>query len=319
MTKPLRGRCALITGASQGFGLAIARAYVEAGANVVMCAREAAPLERARVDVASLAGPNQRVLARTCDVSRRQDVERLAGAAIEAFPQLQILVNNAGVYGPMGLLEDVDWDAWVRTTEINLFGSVLVCRALVPHFKSKGYGKIVQLSGGDAANPLPRISAYAASKAAIVRFAETLAEEVYEDGIDVNAIAPGALNTRMMDEILVAGPKVVGEAFFDRMKRIAHEGGTPLEEGAALAVFLASAQSDGITGKLLSAVCDRWDRLTRRRADLRRTDVYTLRRITPADRGLSWEAPCAAGRDGLQREIEDAARQPTSARRRLAS
>ena len=115
-------------------------------------------------------------------------------------------MNNAGVYGPMGSIEDVDWDAWVRAIEINLFGSILMCRALLPHFKAQRYGKIIQLSGGGATNPLPRISAYAASKAAIVRFAESLALEVRDEGIDVNAIAPGALNTRMMDELLAAGP-----------------------------------------------------------------------------------------------------------------
>ncbi len=197
-------------------------------------------------------------------------------------------MNNAGVYGPMGLIEDVDWDAWVRAIEINLFGSILMCRALLPHFKARRYGKIIQLSGGGATNPLPRVSAYAASKAAIVRFAESLALEVKGDGIDVNAIAPGALNTRMMDELIAAGPAKVGAAFFERMQRIAGEGGTPLETGAALAVFLASAASDGITGKLLSAVWDPWSDLPAHRADLDRTDVYTLRRVTPKDRGFDW-------------------------------
>ncbi|HMC78465.1 MAG TPA: SDR family oxidoreductase, partial [Vicinamibacterales bacterium] len=140
-----------------------------------------------------------------------------------------------------------------------------------------------------ATNPLPRVSAYAASKAAIVRFAESLALEVKDDRIDVNSIAPGALNTRMMEELLAAGPETVGAGFFERMKRIADEGGTPLDKGAALTVFLASAASDGITGKLLSAVWDPWATLPARLADLDRTDVYTLRRIVPADRGLSWD------------------------------
>ena len=144
------------------------------------------------------------------------------------------------------------------------------------------------MSGGGATNPLPRLTAYAASKAAIVRFAESLALEVKNDGIDVTAVAPGALNTRMMDELLAAGPAAVGAAFFERMKRIADEGGTPLETGAALAVFLGSAASDGITGKLLSAVWDPWADLPAHRADLDRTDVYTLRRVTPADRDLEW-------------------------------
>ena len=92
----------------------------------------------------------------------------------------------------------------------------------------------------------------------------------------------------MMNELIAAGPETVGQGFFERMKRIADEGGTPLEKGAALAVFLASAASDGITGKLLSAVWDPWDDFPAHRADLETTDVYTLRRVTPADRGLDW-------------------------------
>jgi NAD(P)-dependent dehydrogenase (short-subunit alcohol dehydrogenase family) len=288
MTKPLEGRSALITGASQGLGLAIARAYVEAGASVMLCARDAGQLQQARNEVAALAGDGQSVLAQTADVSSRDEVAALAAATLAAFPELQILVNNAGVYGPLGLIEDVDWDDWVRAIEINLFGSILVCRALVPHFRARRYGKIVQLSGGGATNPLPRISAYAASKAAIVRFAETLAEEVREDHIDVNAIAPGMLNTRLLDEVLAAGPERVGQTFYERSVALKQDGGAPLETGAGLAVYLGSAESDGISGKLLAAMWDPWATLAEYRDDLRRTDVYTLRRIVPKDRGLPW-------------------------------
>jgi NAD(P)-dependent dehydrogenase (short-subunit alcohol dehydrogenase family) len=288
MTRWLEGRTALITGANQGLGLAIARAYVEAGASVCMCARDTALLEEARTEVAALALPGQLVLARPADVSLPMQVGQLVSATLDVFPQLHILVNNAGVYGPLGFIEDVDWEAWVEAIEINLFGSILTCRALLPHFKSQRYGKIVQLSGGGATHPLPRISGYAASKAAIVRFAETLAEEVRDDRIDVNSIAPGPLNTRLLDEVLTGGPERVGQAFYERSLKQKEQGGAPLDRGATLAVFLGSAASDGITGKLLSAMWDPWETLAEHRDDLRRTDVYTLRRIVPADRGLSW-------------------------------
>lgn len=289
MTRALEGRAALITGASQGLGLAIARAFVEAGASVIICARDAALLDRARAGLAAVTGAGQRVFAECADVSQPDAVDRLVRASLDAFPNLQILVNNAGVYGPMGAIEEVDWAEWTRAIEINVYGSVLPCRALLPHFKRQRYGKIIQLSGGGATNPLPRITAYAASKAAIVRFAESLALEVKDAGIDVNSIAPGPLNTRMMQELLDAGPSAVGEAFYDRMKNIADRGTTPVETGAALTVFLASAASDGITGKLLSAPWDPWKDLPQHRTELDRTDVYTLRRIVPKDRGLPWD------------------------------
>lgn len=288
MTRPLQGRAAIITGASQGLGLAIAKAYVEAGAGVVLCARDASALETARESVAALAESGQRVLSLPADVSVPRDVDAVVSAAFEAFPSLEILVNNAGVYGPFGPIEEIDWTAWVRAIEINLLGSVLMCRAVLPHFRRARYGKIVQLSGGGATSPLPRISAYAASKAAVVRFAETLADEVRDAGIDVNSVAPGALNTRLLDEVLSAGPGAVGDAFHRRALSQKSEGGVPLERGAALAVFLASPASDGISGKLISAAWDPWQTLPAHLEDLRATDVYTLRRIVPKDRTLDW-------------------------------
>jgi NAD(P)-dependent dehydrogenase (short-subunit alcohol dehydrogenase family) len=198
-----------------------------------------------------------------------------------------VLVNNAGIYGPKGPTEEVAWEEWEQAMRVNLFGSVLCCRAVVPHFRAHGYGKIVQLSGGGATAPLPRLSAYAASKAAVVRFAETLAEELRGTGVDVNSVAPGALNTRLLGEVLEAGPERVGATFYERALEQQASGGTPLELAARLAVFLASEESDGITGKLISAPWDPWEELPSHADDLS-TDVYTLRRIVPADRGLSW-------------------------------
>jgi len=284
----LKGRTAIITGGSQGLGLAIAHAYVAAGANILLCARDGEALNTARDDLISRADAEQIIEAEAADVSRSEDVQRLMATALRIFSRIHVLVNNAGVYGPKGMIEDVDWTAWVKAIEVNLFGSVLMCRAVLPHFKAHHYGKIVQLSGGGATNPLPRISAYAASKAAIVRFAETLAEEVREDNIDVNAIAPGPLNTRLLDEVLAEGPNSVGPVFYERALKQKMDGGAPLERGADLSVFLASAASDGLTGKLLSAMWDPWETLPEHLEELQRADIYTLRRIVPKDRGLTW-------------------------------
>ena len=176
----------------------------------------------------------------------------------------------------------------MHAIEINLLGSILTARALLPHFRTNHYGKIIQLSGGGATAPLPFVSAYAASKAGIVRFMESLAGEVKDHGIDVNSIAPGALNTRLLDEVLEAGPEKVGKSFYERSLKQKSEGGTPLEKGAELAVFLASSASDGLTGKLISAVWDPWENFNEHMQDLQNTDIYTLRRIVPKDRGQSW-------------------------------
>ena len=287
MSGALSGRHALITGASQGLGLAIARAYVREGASVFICAREATTLESARRELASMCAEGQEVAALHADVSDLDAVAQLVSAAAERFPELSVLVSNAGVYGPKGPTWQVDWTEWVRAIQINLLGSVLVARALVPQLRRVGHGKIIQLSGGGATSPLPGLSAYAASKAAIVRFVETLALELRAYRVDVNAIAPGALNTRLLDEVIAAGPERVGDAFHQQALEQRRTGGTPLERGAALAVWLASAASDGISGKLLSAVWDPWRELPEHRTELE-SDVYTLRRVLPADRGFDW-------------------------------
>jgi len=283
----LRGRRALITGASHGFGLALARAFLADGAELMLCARNEKSLRAAREQL-SAEFPAGRVLAQVADVSHPADVEALVKHALAELGGLEVLVCNAGVYGPKGPSEEVDWAEWAGAIAINLMGAVLPIRALTPHFKQRKYGKIILLSGGGATKPLPFLSAYAASKAAVVRFGDTVAEELRDFHVDVNSVAPGALNTRLVDEILEAGPAQVGAAFYEQNKKVKAGGGTPLERGAALCVYLASAASDGLTGKLISAAWDPWETLHEHLADLRDSDIYTLRRIVPADRGKTW-------------------------------
>jgi NAD(P)-dependent dehydrogenase (short-subunit alcohol dehydrogenase family) len=285
----LAGRNAIITGASQGFGYEVAKAYLDAGASIMICARNPEKLESARAALAEHAPDGAQVLAQVCDVSDEVQVSALIQAAISAFGKMHILVTNAGVYGPMGAIEDVDWDAWKKAIDINLYGTILPARALIPHFKANGYGKIVNLSGGGATSPLPNISAYAASKAAVVRMTETLAGELADHNITVNAVAPGALNTPLQDELLAAGPDVVGEKLYNKIKSVRQEDkGAPMDKGAALCVFLGSADSDGVTGRLISAIWDDWRDLPNHLDDLNGSDVYTLRRIIPMERGFEW-------------------------------
>jgi len=197
MERVLEGKTAIITGANQGLGFEIAKKYVEAGASVAICARNEKLLKKAQGLLRPMAHANQRIIARDTDVSKIGDVKKLVDFVRRELGHIDILVNNAGVYGPKGVIEDVDWREWARAIDINLYGSILMCRAVLPTFKARKGGKIIQLSGGGATGPLPRLSAYAVSKAAIVRFVETLAEEVRNDGIDVNAIAPGPFESQM--------------------------------------------------------------------------------------------------------------------------
>jgi 3-oxoacyl-[acyl-carrier protein] reductase len=298
---------AIITGSSQGLGKVIAEHFLREGANVALCARGERNLLVTRDELVKKF-PAQKVLAKTCDVSDEKQVNELVAFALRELGSIQSLVLNAGIYGPMGATESVSLDEWRRAMDINLYGVLLPCRAVISHFKNSfrssrrdeaqtknrsetphvgSYRKIIVLSGGGATNPLPNISSYAASKAAVVRLAETLAEELKPFHVDVNAIAPGALKTRFVEQVLEAGPEKVGVDFFAKNKKWSEEGAVPLELGASLAVYLASAESDGITGKLISAQWDPWEKLHEFKNDLN-SDIYTLRRIVPKDRWKNW-------------------------------
>jgi 3-oxoacyl-[acyl-carrier protein] reductase len=285
----LKEKSIVITGANQGLGKVIARRCISEGAHILICARDGELLEHTRKELAQGAKPGQRIIATAIDVSKPDNVQDLFRKAQAELPGLDGLVNNAGIHGPRDLVQNADWQEWVSAIQINLFGTVLTCRAALPFFERQGYGKIVNLSGGGATAPMPGLSAYAASKAAIVRFTETLAEETRGRNIDVNAVAPGPMNTRMLQSVLDAGPEKVGQAFYEKSVQQKKDGGVPPERAAALCTFLLSAESDGISGKLISAIWDPWITLPERREALRQTDIYTLRRIVPQDRGQKWE------------------------------
>jgi 3-oxoacyl-[acyl-carrier protein] reductase len=173
-------------------------------------------------------------------------------------------------------------DDWEHALRINLMGTVYACRAVLPGMVERGHGSIINLSGGGATMPLPNFSLYAVSKAAVARLTDTLAAELTGTGVRVNAIAPGAIDTRLQDEVLVAGKRA--GALFDRMRtmRDTGQGATPPEVPAQLALFLASDASAGLTGKLISAPHDPWVSWDATRIEtLNRSPWYTIRRLDP--------------------------------------
>ena len=268
----LAGRRCIVTGGGRGIGRAIALALAEEGARVALVARTRAELDA----TAMLVSAGAEVLKLQADVGRRAEVDAVIDQVLDTWDGVDVLVNNAGIQGPLGRAEEVDPEAWMQTVQVNLGGCFYCTRKVLPAMMAQKYGKIINLSGGGAVGPRPVFSAYSASKAAVVRFSENLAAEVAEYGIDVNSFAPGAVKTRMLDERLVAG-EAVGADERAGDQQLLQEGGTPPERPAALAVYLASARSDGLTGKMLAAVWDPWEDLDIEA--VMATEAYTVRRL----------------------------------------
>lgn len=276
----LLNKKAIISGASKGLGAAIAKAYVVAGASIVICARNKKQLLEKQAEL-EIISTGSKIIAVPTDISSPQQIDHLIKIAEMELGGVDILVANAAIYGPKGPLETLNWQAWSDVIDINLKGTVLQCKAVIPLFKEQKKGKIIIISGGGATKPMPNFSAYAASKAGVIRFSETLANELQQFNIDVMAISPGALNTDFLDEVLHAGPEKVGDKFYQISLEQAKTGGSSLELAADLSVYLASDTADGITGKLISAVWDHWENLHEYYPKIAMTDIYTLRRIKP--------------------------------------
>jgi NAD(P)-dependent dehydrogenase (short-subunit alcohol dehydrogenase family) len=251
MHKLLEGKRVLITGASRGLGAAIAEAMGREGASLLLVARSQADL--------SDPGAPRKILTQ----------------ARRLWPRIDIVVNNAAIAGPMGMIADNDWDRWRETIQVNLLAPAEITKLAIEWMRETGGGgSVINISGGGAASARPGFSAYATAKCGLARFTETVAAEVAPLGIRVNSIAPGAMNTAMREEIRRAMPEsLAGTSTVDPCI------------AADLAVYLASERAAGITGKLISAVWDGWRELDQHSEELRHSDVYTLRRILPADRG----------------------------------
>lgn len=271
------GKVAIVTGGGRGIGEAVALALAAEGIALVLASRTTVQLEQVAAKVRAIGGSVCTVAA---DVSQRDDVARIVDETLRAFGKIDVLVNAAGIYGPIGPVWQVNAEEWMQAMHINLGGTFLCCQAVLPHMIANRRGKIVNFSGGGATSPLPRFTAYGVSKTAIVRLTETLAQEVREFNIQVNAIAPGAVDTAIQDQVLVAGD-LAGD-LLPRIQKLREtgEGGVPRELPAALVAFLASDRSGELTGKLIAAPYDDWREWDPQRiAEVMSAPWFTLRRM----------------------------------------
>ena len=275
---PMVGRTAVVVGAGRGIGRAIAETLAAAGADLVLASRTGSELDECVLACRANGGQAKAVPS---DVADPSQAHSLIASAVGSLGRIDVLVISSGAYGPIGPIEENDPDEWKRAVEINLFGPLYLAQAVVPHMRAQGAGKIIILAGGGATSPLPLFSAYAASKAALVRLAETLAQELRDSNVQVNAIAPGLVDTQIQDEVLAAGSRAGAQ--YDRIREIRQtgEGAVSPDLAANLALFLASEASGALTGKLIAAPHDPWETWNGKEEELNSTQMYTLRRLDP--------------------------------------
>jgi len=276
---------ALITGGSKGLGAALIKRFWQNGYSLVVVARDNAPILKIIEDLPSHI--NQSVHAISCDLADEIEVLNLIEKIKRLLPHLDVLVNNAAIQGPIGPFIENDLDYWRETIKVDLFAPVALCRGLIPLMHTPRGGSIINLSGGGATGPRVNFSAYATAKAALVRFSETLAIELISSGIRVNCIAPGAMKTAMMQEIIV-NKKRAGESEVVMAINTLKQSEDSINRVIDLTLFLAGQESAGITGKIISAIWDDWENWPQHLDALTSSDVYTLRRITGRDREMKW-------------------------------
>ena len=283
---PLTGKYCVLTGASRGLGAELATAFWRSGANLLLAARSEDAL-RDIVDKLEKKN-NQLAVPMAIDLADPESAAAIERFARDRFPRLDVLINNAARQGPIGPVWTNDWNEWVRTVQVDLLAPVALCRLLAPWMIREGGGRILNLSGGGATSPRPNFTAYATAKAGLVRFSETLAEELRPHRVWVNCIAPGPMNTSMLHEVLRQGTAAAGAKEIHMALEVQRGGGAAMSRVAELCQFLTSSAADGITGKLISAVWDPWPELPRHLDELASSDIYTLRRVVPSDRGKTW-------------------------------
>lgn len=270
----LKNKNIVITGAGRGIGFEIARRFSQLGANLILLSRTEKEL---REILAIVRENSPKSVYYKLDVCDENAVVSTFNEIISKFKQIHVLINNAGVQFPIGPFMMNNLNEWKKNIEINLFGTVNCTHAVLGNMLEHDYGKIINMSGGGATSPRCNFSAYAVAKTGIVRFTETLAEELNGKNISINSVAPGAINTSMLDEVLASG-KNAGKEYTNAIER-QKKGGTNINIPVDLIEFLASDESIGITGRLISAPWDDWKDAKFSEFIAENKDYGTLRRI----------------------------------------
>ena len=284
MKQTKKNKICIITGCTSGLGKEILKSFLSLDLKIYGISNNKKKIINVLKFLKENSYPTTNFFLRKVDVSNNKQVKKFIYEIKNKEKKIDILINNAGIYGPIDKFEKTNAKDWLKAFNINFHGSLNMYREVNPIMKKNNFGRIVQISGGGATKGLPMFSSYASAKAAVVRFAETLSMELKNYNIKINSVAPGALNTSFLDQALKAGPKKTGFDFYKKMKQVKHRGGDDMGKTVELCSLLIHKNCK-INGKLISSLWDKW-KVFFDKDEFNNNDVYTLRRIIGKDRKL---------------------------------
>lgn len=266
----------VVLGASRGFGREAARRFAAQGWKVSVGARNQKLLQENVLGIRAL---GQTISGHSVDVTDHAQVQTFFESCTAEFGTPEVVVFAVGTFGPFGKTEEINSADWIKSISTNLIGAFFVLQESIKEMKKNGGGRIIMLSGGGATSPMPNISAYAASKAGLVRLVESVAMEVSDENIFINALAPGVMQTEMVDELLTQGANKVPLEYLEKMQGLRNSGEDSTEVAFSLLEFLATNQVPDLTGRLIAAKWDDWATWTNETPLFQDKNLFTLRRV----------------------------------------
>ncbi len=283
----LKNKNVIITGSTGGLGSALASKYLEEGANLVLIGREKLKLNTLKNKFLKYLLPNQFIITIKLDHSNLSSISKILNKELRKIKKVDILINCAAIQGPIGKSWKNDFKEWQVAFNINFYSTMIITNIVLPYMLKNNSGSIINISGGGSTSSRPDFSSYAISKTALVRYTEILADELKNTSIKVNSISPGIMATNMIKQVIKNKKNITNTDELNSAKKVLLIGDNMIK-AISLCIFLSSNQSDGISGKLISSTWDSWDNFKEYVKIIAKSDIYTLRRILPQDRGMSW-------------------------------
>ena len=283
----LKNKNVIITGSTGGLGSELAFKYLNEGANLILIGRDQLKLNNLKSKLKKSTQHNQFIVTIKLDLSKLNSISKIIHKELKKISKIDILINCAAVQGPIGQSWENNFKDWEKSFNINFYSLMIMTNTILPYMLKNNSGSIINISGGGSTSSRPDFSSYAIAKTALVRYTEILADELSKTKIKVNAIAPGVMATKMIKQVIKFKKNITNIKEVVSAEKVLAEGDNK-QKAIDLCIFLSKKESNGISGKLISAVWDPWRHLSRYKSHLANSDIYTLRRIIPEDRGLNW-------------------------------